>query len=121
MQTLKMHKGDIFIGEDGQPVQIRGKEKLVQDIGEALNSGFNAIKKFGGRLYNLGVSSKSDVVSEVYIILERLMNTQTNADLDEKIKSINAVKALTVKSSLYVYINVSSYKEDDLGATYNIL
>ena len=87
MFTLGMENGDLKIDERGQPTEIRGTEKLYQDIAEALNSHYDANKQFGGRLANMDVTDEKDAESEVYKILNRLMNLQDGASLDEKIKS----------------------------------
>ena len=121
MFTLGMNNGDLEINERGQPSTLKGKDKLIQDISEALNSGFNANKNFGGKLYDMEVNTTNDVLSEVYNILERLMATQTNADDAERIKTINSVNAIKNQSNIYVYISVSSYAKETVSNTYTII
>lgn len=121
MYTLGMSNGDIDIDETGQPSKVSGRTKIIQDISEALNSEYNAIKKFGGRLVTLDLNTKSEIVSEIYTILHRLMDTQTKAEPEEKIKSIDEVEVLQTGTYVYAYIEISSYRESSISDNYVIL
>lgn len=114
--TLGMAYGDLFIGEKGQPVVINGRNKLVQDINEALNSKFNAVKKFGSGL-RPGLSD--DVVYDMIdLALNRLIATQKDADNSEKIKSIDKVNIVRYNSTVYAYIEVTSGDSKKISTDY---
>lgn len=120
MFTLGMENGDLMIDERGQPTEIRGTEKLYQDIAEALNSQYDSNKKFGGRLANMTVTDEKDAESEVYKILNRLMNLQDGASLDEKIKYIRTVQTMQKDAAVYAYIEVVSFKDESIKETFNV-
>ena len=107
MITLGMSNGDLAIDERGQPTIITGRNKLIQDISEALNSSFNSNKNFGGRLINLELEY-DDVYGEIYKILNRLIATQTGTSRGEKIKSIDNVRVLQKGTIAFAYIEVTS-------------
>ena len=120
MQTLGMASGDLFIDERGQPVLITGRNKLIQDISEALNSSYDSNKKFGGRIINLNLEY-SEVYNEINTILERLMKTQTNTSRGEKIKTINRIEVIQKQTTVYAYIEVTSDIDEIVGNDYVIL
>lgn len=120
MFTLGMENGDLKIDERGQPTEIRGTEKLYQDIAEALNSHYDSNKQFGGRLANMDVTDEKDAESEVYKILNRLMNLQDDASLDEKIKYIRTVQTMQKDAAVYAYIEVVSFKDESIKETFNV-
>lgn len=107
MITLGMSNGDLAIDERGQPTIITGRNKLIQDISEALNSSFNSNKNFGGRLINLELEY-DDVYGEIYKILNRLIATQTGTSRGEKIKSIDNVRVLQKGTIVFAYIEITS-------------
>jgi len=115
-----MASGDLFVDERGQPVAITGRNKLIQDISEALNSSFNGNKKFGGRIVDLDLEY-DEVYDEIDLILERLMKTQDNASAGEKIKSIDMIKILKDNNVVYAYIEVTSNANEKIGNDYTIL
>lgn len=121
MITLDMYNGDISIEENGQPKVISGIDKLNQDIGEALNSKYNYLKDFGGGLVELNNLDKDQIYSEIYKILNRLMKTQTNAELDEKIKSINKVTVYQTETTCYAYIEVTNCAGEKSSNSYSII
>lgn len=121
MFTLSMNKGDIEVDEAGQFIEIEDSNKLSQDIAEALNSEYDSLKKFGGKLISMNFNTKQEIVSEIYTILERLMEKQTGASSYEKIKSIREVTVLQKDCTTYAYISVISYKDEIINDTYTIL
>ena len=121
MYTLGMANGDLAINEKGQPTEIEGTEKLCQDIAEALNSEYDPNKKFGGNLITMNVNNEMSARSEVYTILNRLMDLQDKASPDEKIKSIRGVQTVQQNSAVYCFIDVVSFKDEKISETFNIL
>lgn len=121
MFTLGMENGDLAIDEKGQPTEIRGTEKLYQDIAEALNSQYDANKQFGGKLADLSVNSRKEAESEVYTILNRLMALQTKATAEEKIKYIRSVQTMQKDSSVYAYIEIVSFSDEKISGTFNVI
>lgn len=107
MITLGMSAGDLLIDERGQPTIITGRNKLIQDISEALNSSFNANKRFGGRLIDFEFEY-NELYDEIYSILNRLMATQIDTSPGEKIKTINTINILKRGTIIYAYIQVTS-------------
>lgn len=116
--TLGMAYGDLLIDEKGQPVVIRGRNKLVQDINEALNSNFNAVKKFGSGL-RPGLSD--DIVYDMIdLALNRLIATQREAEPSEKIKSIDRVNIVRYNEIVYAYIEVTSGDSKKISTDYAV-
>lgn len=107
MITLGMSAGDLLIDERGQPTIITGRNKLVQDISEALNSSFNATKRFGGSLIDFKFEY-NELYDEIYAILNRLIATQVGTSPGEKIKTINTVNIIKKETIIYAYIQVTS-------------
>lgn len=107
MVTLGMSAGDLLIDERGQPTIITGRNKLIQDISEALNSSFNANKRFGGRLIDFKFEY-NELYDEIYGILNRLIATQIDTSPGEKIKTINTINILKRGTIIYAYIQVTS-------------
>lgn len=120
MITLGMSSGDLLIDERGQPTIITGRNKLIQDISEALNSSFNSTKKFGGRLIDLDLEY-SEIYDEIYEILNRLKSTQIGTSRGEKIKSIDTVRVLKKNTIVYAYIRVTSDVNEVVENDYVIL
>lgn len=120
MFTLGMENGDIAINEKGQPTEIEGTKKLCQDISEALNSRYDANKKFGGRLANMEVIDENDAEREVYTILDRLMSLQDRASPEEKIRSIRGIQTIKDRCAVYAYIDIVSYSEDNISETFTV-
>lgn len=120
MITLGMASGDLYMDERGQPVVISGRNKLIQDISEALNSSFNASKKFGGRIIDLDLES-DEVYDEIDLILSRLVATQKDADYGEKIKSVDKISVLKKGTVVYAYIEVTSNSREKIAHDYAIL
>jgi len=116
-----MNNGDIEVDEAGQFIEIEDSNKLSQDIAEALNSEYDSLKKFGGKLISMDFSTKQEIVSEIYTILGRLMEKQTGASSYEKIKSIKEVTVLQENCIIYAYISVYSYGNEIISDTYTIL
>lgn len=121
MFTLGMENGDLAIDEKGQPTEIEGTEKLCQDIAEALNSQYDANKKFGGNLANMDIIDENDAEREVYRILDRLIALQDKASPEEKIKYIRNVQTMQKDCSVYAYIDIVSFSGEKLSGTYNVL
>lgn len=120
MFTFGMSAGDILINEQGQPAVITGRNKIIQDINEALNSSFNANKKFGGRIIDLDLTY-DEVYDEIDTILQRLIATQKGATYGEKIKSIDAIRVLKRGTVVYAYIEVTSNANEKVSNDYVIL
>lgn len=120
MFTLGMENGDIAIDEKGQPTEIEGTKKLCQDIAEALNSKYDANKKFGGRLAGMEIIDENDAEREVYSILDRLIDLQDKASPSEKIKSIRDVQTLKQNCSVYAYLDIVSYDDEKISETFTV-
>lgn len=120
MITLGMSSGDLYMDERGQPIVISGRDKLIQDIGEALNSSFNVNKKFGGRIIDLDLD-EDEVYDEVDLILTRLIATQAGGSTGEKIKSVNRINILKRGTTVYAYIEVTSNSGEKVGSDFTIL
>ena len=120
MITLGMASGDLYMDERGQPVVISGRNKLIQDINEALNSSFNASKKFGGRIIDLDLDA-DEVYDEIDLILSRLVATQKDADYSEKIKSVDRINVLKKGTIVYAYIEFTSNSGERISNDFVIL
>ena len=120
MITLGMSSGDLYMDERGQPIVISGRDKLIQDIGEALNSSFNVNKKFGGRIIDLDLE-EDEIYDEIDLILNRLIATQAGGSAGEKIKSINRINVIKRGTTVYAYIEVTSNANERIGSDYPIL
>ena len=120
MITLGMASGDLYMDERGQPVVISGRNKLIQDINEALNSSFNASKKFGGRIIDLDLDA-DEVYDEIDLILSRLVATQKDADYGEKIKSVDRINVLKKGTIVYAYIEFTSNSGERIANDFVIL
>lgn len=97
--TLAMSSGDLDDNARGVVITISGRDKLTQDVAEALISEYDYKRDCNGKLVNMravGPGAKALIQGEVSRILNRLRSLQSSDSYITDAERITTVGTITV-------------------------
>lgn len=120
--TLAMSSGDLDDNARGVVITISGRDKLTQDIAEALISEYDYKRDCNGKLVNMravGPGAKALIQGEVTRILNRLRSLQASDSYitdAERITTIGTVAVVAINDTDYQF-TATVYTADNSSLT----
>lgn len=120
--TLAMSSGDLDDNARGVVITISGRDKLTQDIAEALISEYDYKRDCNGKLVNMravGPGAKALIQGEVTRILNRLRSLQASDSYitdAERITTIGTVAVVAINDTDYQF-TATVYTADNNSLT----
>lgn len=120
--TLAMSSGDLDDNARGVVITITGRDKLTQDVAEALLSEYDYKRDCNGKLVNMravGPGAKALIQGEVNRILTRLRSLQASDSYitdAERITSIGTVAVTALNDTDYQF-KATVYTADNSSLT----
>lgn len=120
--TLAMSSGDLDDNARGVVITISGRDKLTQDIAEALISEYDYKRDCNGKLVNMravGPGAKALIQGEVTRILNRLRSLQASDSYitdAERITTIGTVAVVAISDTDYQF-TATVYTADNNSLT----